>query len=59
MNGLMNKYKKSLEQTQRPILPSELSKQKIDLKGLLAYAKTKKISPANLSEQEKAKFLYN
>ncbi len=57
MNGLMSKYKKSLLNTPKPVVPSELAKIKIDLKGLLAYAKEKKISPAELSDKEKARFI--
>ena len=57
MNGLMNKYKKSLAHTPKPILPSQISNTVIDLKGLLLYAKSKNVSPASLSKQEKERFI--
>ena len=57
MNGQMNKYKESLKKTPKPILPSKLINTRIDLKGLLAYAKNKHISPADLTEEEKKQFI--
>ena len=59
MNGLMNKYKESLKNTSKPVMPSQLLNTRIDLKGLLSYAKAKNISPINLSEQEKKKFIFS
>lgn len=43
MNGLMNKYKESLKNTPKPVLMSSLPKIKIDLSGLIKYAKSKNI----------------
>ena len=57
MNGLMNRYKESLKNTPKPVMPSQISIKKIDLSGLLKYAKSKNVSPAKLSESEKAKFI--
>ncbi|MCR4952696.1 MAG: hypothetical protein K6A43_01360 [Treponema sp.] len=57
MNGLMNRYKKSLENTPKPIMPSQIKGTKLDLKGLMEYAKSKNISPAKLSDAEKKQFL--
>ena len=57
MNGLMSRYKASLKNTPKPIMPSQLANTKIDLKGLLAYAKSKNISPAQLTEEEKKQFI--
>ena len=57
MNRLMNKYKISLQNTPKPIMPSQLANTKLDLKGLMAYAKNKNISPSMLSEKEKAQFI--
>ena len=57
MNGLMNRYKESLKNTPKPIMPSQIANNKIDLKGLMAYAKSKNMSPASLSESEKQKFI--
>ena len=59
MNGLMNKYKESLKNTSKPVMPSELLKTRIDLKGLMSYAKSKNISPVDLSEQEKKNFIFS
>lgn len=58
MNGLMSKYKNSLKNTPKPILPSKLLKARIDLKGLMSYAKNKHISPSDLTEQEKKQFVF-
>ena len=57
MNGQMNKYKESLKNTPKPVMPSEILNINIDLKELIAYAKAKNISPADLSEQEKQFFI--
>ena len=57
MNGLMSRYKDSLKNTPKPIMPSQLTNAKIDLKGLLAYAKSKNISPTQLTEAEKKRFI--
>jgi hypothetical protein len=53
----MNKYKESLKNTPKPVMPSEILNINIDLKELIAYAKAKNISPADLSEQEKQFFI--
>ena len=52
MNGLMQRYKESLKNNPKPIMPSQIQNRKIDLKGLMSYAKSKNVSPALLSEQE-------
>lgn len=57
MNGQMSRYKESLKNTPKPVMPSQFAGTRIDLKGLLAYAKSKSISPADLSEQEKERFV--
>ncbi len=57
MNGLMSRYRESLKNTQPPVLPSQLASVKLDLKGLMKYAKDKKISPAQLTEAEKLRFM--
>ena len=57
MNGQMKKYKESLLQTPMPVMPSQIADTKLDLKGLLSYAKSKQISPALLSDKEKALYL--
>ena len=57
MNGQMKRYKQSLRNTPKPVMPSQLSKTHIDLKGLMAYAKAKKKSPVDLTDQEKKMFI--
>ena len=59
MNGLMNKYKESLKNTPKPVMPSEVPKIKIELKELLAYSKLKNVSPIDLTDDEKEKFIKN
>lgn len=56
MNGQMKKYKESLSDTPNPILLSQISK-KIDLRGIMNYAKEKGIKVSQLSESEKLKFI--
>lgn len=56
MSGQMKKYKESLEDTPNPILLSQISK-KIDLRGIMSYAKKKGIKVSQLSESEKLKFI--
>ena len=56
MNGQMKRYKESLEDTPNPILLSQISK-KIDLRGIMNYAKKKGIKVSQLSESEKLKFI--
>ncbi|MBF1007174.1 MAG: hypothetical protein HXK79_08645 [Lachnospiraceae bacterium] len=56
MSGQMKKYKESLEDTPNPILLSQISK-KIDLRGIMNYAKKKGIKVSQLSESEKLKFI--
>ena len=56
MSGQMKKYKESLEDTPNPILLSQISK-KIDLRGIMNYAKKKGIKLSQLSESEKLKFI--
>lgn len=59
MNGLMSRYKNSLKNTPKPVLPSKLQKIRLDLKGLMAYAKNQNVSPADLSEREKKQFIFS
>lgn len=56
MSGQMKKYKESLEDTPNPILLSQISK-KIDLRGIMNYAKKKGIKVSQLFESEKLKFI--
>ena len=59
MNGLMKKYKESLENMSEPILLSDCKHVKMDLSGLMKYAKSKGMKVADLSSEEKAKFIYD
>lgn len=56
MTGQMKKYRESLEKTPEPILLSQIQ-QKMDLRGLMAYAKEKGMKVVELTEQEKMSFL--
>ena len=56
MNGQMKKYRESLKNTPEPILLSQIQ-QKMDLRGLMAYAKERGMKVAELSEQERMSFV--
>ncbi len=57
MNGQMKKYKDSLSTMQGPILLSQCPDIKLDLRGLMKYAKKKGVKVIDLSEDEKASFV--
>ncbi len=57
MNGQMKKYKDSLSTMQGPILLSQCPDIKLDLRGLMKYAKEKGVKVIDLSEDEKASFV--
>lgn len=56
MNGQMKKYRESLEKTPEPILLSQIQT-KMDLRGLMHYAKEKGKKVMELSEKEKKAFV--
>ena len=56
MNGQMKRYKESLAKTSGPILLSQMT-QKMDLRGLMKYAKEKCVKVAQLSNEEKMSFI--
>lgn len=56
MNGQMKRYKESLAHTQGPILLSQIT-QKMDLRGLMKYAKEKGVKVEQLTQEEKLAFL--
>lgn len=56
MTVQMKKYKESLETTPEPIMLSQIE-QKLDLRGLMNYAKEKGMKVADLTEKEKLSFL--
>lgn len=53
MNEQMKKYKESLGITPGPILPSQIPKVKLDMRGLVKYAKERGITPIDLTKEEK------
>lgn len=57
MNGQMKKYKDSLNAMQGPVLLSQCPNIKLDLRGLMKYAKEKGVKVIDLSEEEKASFV--
>ena len=59
MNGQMKRYKDSLKTMQGPILLSECPDIKLDLRGLMTYAKEKGVKVIELSEDEKSCFIKN
>ena len=56
MNGQMRKYKESLKKTPEPILLSQIQA-KMDLIGLITYARERGKKVAELTEQEKKSFV--
>ncbi len=59
MNGQMKKYRNSLAAMQGPILLNQCPDIKLDLRGLMNYAKEKGVKVIELSEAEKASFIKN
>ena len=57
MNGQMRRYKESLEKMPDPILLSQCPKVRLDLRGLMQYAKEKGVKVVELTEIEKAAFI--
>ena len=57
MNGQMRRYKESLAKMPEPILLSQFPKVKLDLRGLMQYAKEKGVKVIELTEKEKAAFI--
>ena len=56
MNGQMKKYKESLAKTPDPILLSQITT-RMDLRGLMNYAKEKGLKVEQLSNEEKMAFV--
>ncbi|MBO5516483.1 MAG: hypothetical protein J6A42_00140 [Firmicutes bacterium] len=57
MNGQMKRYKESLAKTPGPIGQDQFPKIKLDLRGLMKYAKDKGLKVVDLSEEEKKMFI--
>ena len=56
MTGRMKKYRESLKRTPEPIMLSQIQ-QKMDLHGLMEYAKKKGMKVVELTEKEKMSFM--
>ncbi len=56
MTGQMKRYKESLKETPEPILLSQIQT-KMDLRGLMKYAKEKGKKVMELSEEERRSFI--
>lgn len=59
MNGQMKRYKNSLSNMQDLILLSQCPSIKLDLRGLMRYAKEKGVKVVDLSEKRKHSLLKN
>ena len=57
MNGQMKKYKESLSRTPGPIMPSQIPKVKLDMRGMVKYAKERGIAPIDLTQEDKERFI--
>lgn len=57
MNGQMRRYKESLSITPEPIMPSQLPKVRLDMRGMVEYAKSRGVAPNSLTVEEKRKFM--
>ena len=56
MTRQMNRYRESLKETPQPILLSQIHT-KMDLRGLMKYAKEKGKKVMELSEEERRSFI--
>lgn len=56
MTGQMKRYRESLKETPEPILLSQIHT-KMDLRGLMKYAKEKGKKVMELSEEERRSFI--
>lgn len=56
MTGQMTKYKESLKHMPEPIMLSQIQR-KVDLRGLMKYAKEKGVKVTQLTNEEKDRFL--
>jgi hypothetical protein len=58
MNGRTKKYKESLAKTSDPVLLSQCPDIKMDLPGLMKYAKEQGKEVTDLTEEEKKQFIF-
>ena len=56
MIGQMTKYKESLRHMPEPVMLSQIQS-KVDLRGLMKYAKEKGVKVTQLTKEEKNRFL--
>ena len=56
MIGQMTKYKESLRHMPEPVMLSQIQR-KVDLRGLMKYAKEKGVKVTQLTKEEKNRFL--
>ena len=54
---MMKKYKESLKNTPEPIMPSQLPDTKLDLRGLMSYAKKTGRKVIELTDEEKRAYI--
>ena len=47
----------SLSRTFGPIMPSQIPKVKLDMRGMVKYAKERDIAPIDLTQEEKERFM--
>ena len=59
MYGQMKKYKESLENMNEPIVLSQCSQEKLDLRGILSYAKNQGKKVIELSDSERKMLISN
>lgn len=57
MNGQMKRYKESLTNTPEPITLDQCPQIKLDLRGLMKYAKSIGKKVVELTEDEKKRFI--
>ena len=57
MNGQMKRYKQSLANTPEPILLSQCPQIKMDLRGMMRYAKSIGKKVVELTDDEKRMFI--
>ena len=57
LRSCLKKYNEQLKTMPDPIMASELPKVKLDLKGIRDYARSKGVSIASLSNEEKRLFI--
>ena len=57
MNGRMERYRASLAETAGPVSLRDCPQVKMDLRGLMAYARERGVQPVDLSHDEKVRFV--